>query len=95
MASWVYILASQPHGTLYAGVTTDLAGRVWEHREGLTPGFTSKYGVKRLVWYQSYTDIRDALDEEKRIKRWRRARKLRLIEGFNSQWRDLYEEIGH
>jgi putative endonuclease len=95
MASWVYILASQPRGTLYVGVTTDLVGRVWEHREGLTPGFTSRYGVKRLVWYQEYTDIRDAIDEEKRIKRWRRAWKLKLIEASNPQWRDPYEEIGH
>ena len=95
MTSWVYILTSQPRGTLYVGITTDLAGRVWEHREGLTPGFTSRYGVKRLVWYQEYADIRDAIDEEKRIKRWRRAWKLKLIEGSNPQWRDLYEEIGH
>ena len=95
MASWVYILASQPRGTLYVGVTTDLAGRVWEHRESLIPSFTSKYGVKRLVWYQEYPGIRDAIDEEKRIKRWRRAWKLKLIEGSNPQWRDLYEEIGH
>ena len=88
---YVYILASQRNGTLYVGVTGDLSRRVWEHKEGLTPGFTSKYGVLRLVWYEDYPDISDAITREKRLKRWRRAWKLRLIEEQNPQWLDLYE----
>ena len=88
---YVYILASQRNGTLYVGVTGDLSRRVWEHQQGVTPGFTSKYGVVRLVWYEDYSDISDAITREKRIKRWRRAWKLRLIEGTNPQWLDLYE----
>lgn len=88
---YVYILASQRNGTLYVGVTSNLARRVWEHQEHLTPGFTSKYGVTRLVWYEEYSDISDAILREKQLKRWRRAWKLRLIEENNPQWLDLYE----
>jgi putative endonuclease len=88
---YVYILASDRNGTLYVGVTSDLSRRVWEHKEGLTPGFTSKHGVVRLVWYEEYSDISDAITREKRLKRWRRAWKLRLIEAHNPQWLDLYE----
>jgi putative endonuclease len=88
---YVYMLASQRNGTLYVGVTSDLSRRVWEHKEGLTPGFTSRYGVVRLVWYEDYPDISDAIMREKRLKRWRRAWKLRLIEETNPQWLDLYE----
>ena len=88
---YVYILASERNGTLYVGVTSDLSRRVWEHREGLTPGFTSEYGVALLVWYEEYPDISDAILREKRIKRWRRAWKLELIEERNPQWLDLYE----
>ena len=88
---YVYILASDRNGTLYVGVTSDLSRRVWEHKEELTPGFTSKYGVVRLVWYEVYPDISDAITREKRLKRWRRAWKLRLIEESNPQWLDLYE----
>jgi putative endonuclease len=87
----VYILASQRNGTLYVGVTNDLERRIWEHREGLTPGFTTKYCVVRLVWYESYGDIGDAISREKSLKRWRRAWKIRLIEEGNPQWLDLYE----
>ncbi len=87
----VYILASQRNGTLYVGVTSDLSRRVWEHKEGLTPGFTSKHRVVRLVWYEEYPDISDAITWEKRVKRWRRDWKLRLIEAQNPQWLDLYE----
>ena len=78
----------------YAGVTSDLERRTWEHREGLVPGFTSKYGVKRLVWYRDYYDIRDAIEDEKRIKRWRRKWKLELIEAMNPKWDDLGELLG-
>jgi putative endonuclease len=87
---WVYILASRRNGTLYVGVTGDLNRRVWEHREGLIPGFTAKYGVKMLVWCDQLPTALEAIDAEKRIKRWRRAWKLALIERHNPQWRDLY-----
>jgi putative endonuclease len=75
-------------------VTSDLERRAWEHRERLTPGFTTKYGVRRLVWYREYNDIRDAIDDEKRIKKWRRKWKLELIEAMNPKWVDLYELLG-
>ncbi|WP_048648333.1 GIY-YIG nuclease family protein [Nitratireductor soli] len=93
MGGYVYILASRKNGTLYTGVTSDLEQRVWEHREGITGGFTEKYRVKMLVWYRDYHDIRDAIDDEKRIKRWRRKWKLEMIEAINPQWRDLYSTL--
>jgi len=86
----VYILASQRNGTLYVGVTSDLARRVFEHREGLIGGFTRTYGVNILVWAEAFSNVHDAIAAEKRIKRWRRAWKLELIERGNPQWRDLY-----
>ena len=89
----VYILASRRNGTLYTGVTTDLVRRVWEHRESVTPGFTSRYGVKRLVWYDECSDIVSAIAREKQIKRWRRAWKLALIEARNPQWLDLLDQL--
>lgn len=88
--SFVYILASGRNGTLYTGVTADLSRRVWQHREG-RQGFTAKYGVTKLVWYQEFAEIDQAIVYEKRIKRWRRAWKLELIERENPQWLDLYE----
>ena len=87
---YVYILASQRNGTLYVGVTSDLARRVYEHRERLTPGFTAKYGVKTLVWYEDFPTADEAITAEKRIKRWRRSWKLALIEKMNPRWDDLY-----
>jgi putative endonuclease len=87
---YVYILASQRNGALYVGVTGDLARRVYEHREGLLPGFTKTYGVKLLVWYGHYPTADEAISAEKRIKRWRRRWKLELIEKMNPQWLDLY-----
>ena len=89
---WVYILASNRNGTLYVGVTDHLARRIAEHRDKLTPGFTSKYGVTRLVYVEEFTDAAAALAQEKRIKKWQRSWKLRLIERDNPDWRDLYEE---
>jgi len=86
----VYILASQRNGTLYVGVTSDLARRVFEHREGLIGGFTRTYGVNILVWAEAFSNVHDAIAAEKRIKRWRRAWKPELIERGNPQWRDLY-----
>ena len=91
-SSYVYILASGRNGTLYTGVTTALA-RIFEHREGRMPGFTRTYGVKRLVWYGTFSSIRDAIYAEKQIKRWRRSWKLELIEKMNPQWMDLYETL--
>ena len=90
---YVYILASGRNGTLYTGVTGDLSRRVWEHREGDPKGFTAEYGVTKLVWYQGFGEIGDAILAEKRIKRWRRAWKLELIEKNNPQWLDLYETL--
>jgi putative endonuclease len=90
---FVYILASQRNGTLYVGVTNDLIGRVTEHREGLVPGFTRRYGVKMLVYFEEHQDIDEAIRREKRLKRWRRQWKLDLIESKNQQWRDLWIEL--
>lgn len=94
MSRYVYILASKKHGTLYTGVTTDLSRRIWEHKEGLTKGFTSRYGLMRLVWYQEFFDIGDAIIFEKRIKKWRRTWKINLIEQMNPAWQELYRGMG-
>ncbi|MCC7268884.1 MAG: GIY-YIG nuclease family protein [Caulobacteraceae bacterium] len=90
---YVYILASQRNGTLYTGVTGNLAKRVYEHREDLRAGFTRRYGVKHLVWYAIHNEVTEAIAHEKKLKRWRRAWKLDLIEKLNPQWRDLYETL--
>ena len=90
---YTYILASKKGGTLYTGVTSDLPGRIWQHREGLTPGFTSRYGVKRLVWYEEFDWVIDAIKREKAIKTWPRAWKVKLIEERNPDWRDLYSHL--
>ena len=86
---YVYILASQRNGTLYTGVTSHLSRRD-EHREAIIGGFTARYGVKILVWYEAFPTALEAIAAEKRIKRWRRAWKLELIERDTPQWRDLY-----
>jgi putative endonuclease len=90
---YVYLLASQRNGTLYLGVTRDLVRRVYQHKTKATPGFTSKYGVQKLVWFETYDDPVTAIAREKEVKKWRRAWKLRLIEEANPTWRDRYEEI--
>ena len=90
MAAWVYIMASQRNGTLYVGVTTDLAQRAFDHREGLIPGFTATHGCKLLVWYEEFADVSDAIYREKIAKKYYRRRKLKLIEDFNPEWKDLY-----
>ena len=90
---WIYILASDRNGTLYTGSTRELAKRVHEHREGLLAGFTRKYGVTKLVWFEAHESVAAAYKRETQIKRWRRAWKLELIEKSNPQWRDLYEEV--
>jgi putative endonuclease len=89
----VYILASKRNGTLYIGVTSDLPGRMHEHREGLVAGFTRQYGVKLLVWYENHQRIEDAIQREKNLKHWVRGWKLALIEKTNPEWRDLYSDM--
>ncbi len=89
----VYILASKRNGTLYIGVTNGLARRVWEHKEGLISGFTKKYDVKLLVYYEEFQDIHEAIGREKLLKGWNRAWKLRIIEEMNPEWRDLYDDL--
>ncbi|SON57635.1 GIY-YIG nuclease superfamily protein [Hartmannibacter diazotrophicus] len=93
MAGWVYIMASRKHGTLYVGVTSDLPRRVHEHRNGLLPGFTERYGCKRLVWSEQFSTIGDAIAREKAVKKWRRAWKVQAIEAANPDWDDLYETL--
>jgi putative endonuclease len=88
---YVYIMASGPSGTLYTGMTNDLGRRVSEHREGLVAGFTAKYGVKRLAYFETFATAADAIHREKRIKKYPRAWKLNLIAGMNPDWRDLAE----
>jgi putative endonuclease len=89
----VYILASRRNGTLYVGVTSNLAGRVWQHRSNAVAGFVRDYGVYRLVFAEFHQSMAEAILREKRIKKWRRAWKLALIEKDNPQWRDLYDEL--
>ena len=93
MAYYVYIMASKPHGTLYIGVTNDLVRRVWEHREGVVPGFTRRYGLKRLVYYEPHDDVTRAIQREKSLKRYLRGRKIDLIERDNPHWDDLWPAI--
>jgi putative endonuclease len=91
---WVYMLASKPNGILYTGVTADLTRRVFEHREGLVAGFTQRYGVKRLVWFERHEDISEAIRREKAIKKWpERAWRVRLIVADNPAWDDLYDHV--
>jgi putative endonuclease len=87
---FVYILASQPHGTLYVGSTPDLIRRIWEHKIKAVPGFTAKYGVDRLVWFEAHESMAAAAKREKQIKEWKRAWKIELIERDNPQWIELY-----
>ncbi|WP_156841823.1 GIY-YIG nuclease family protein [Novosphingobium aquimarinum] len=93
-APCVYILASQPRGTLYVGVTSNLEGRLWQHREGVLPGFTDRYGVKLLVWYERHDTMETAILREKQIKNWRRQWKINLIEELNPRWGDLALGLG-
>jgi putative endonuclease len=90
---YVYVLASKRNGTLYIGVSSDLSRRVWEHREGLIPGFTKKYGVKTLVYYETFDDINAAIHRETRLKKYKREWKMNLIQQNNVEWRDLSETL--
>jgi len=89
MSYFVYILASRKHGTLYVGVTNDIARRVDEHRTGIASGFTKKYRVHRLVYAETHDDVNEAIGREKAIKEWKRAWKVQLIENTNPEWEDL------
>ena len=90
----VYILARASHSTLYTGVTSDLLGRIHQHRAGTIRGFTQRYGIKRLVWFEAHETMEQAIVREKRIKRWPRAWKYDLIHSINATWRDLAEDFG-
>jgi len=90
---FIYILASGKNGTLYIGVTSDLKRRIWQHKNKLAKGFTQKYSVDKLVWFERTSDINSAITREKQIKKWNRAWKLGLIEENNPAWKDLFVEI--
>ena len=91
----VYILASEPYGTLYIGVTSSLAGRLEAHRNGSVDGFTKKYGVHTLVYFEVHADMYEAIQREKRLKKWNRAWKIGLIERANPDWLDLWDTLNH
>lgn len=93
MVYYVYILGSQINGTLYIGVTNDLNRRVYEHKNKLVVGFTEKYGVTKLVYVETYKDVREAIHREKCLKKWNRSWKLKLISKANPEWKDLYESL--
>jgi putative endonuclease len=90
---YVYILTNRPNGILYVGVTSDFVRRIFEHRSGFVDGFTKRYGLKRLVYFEQFDDIRDAIQREHNIKHWSRAWKVRTIVAANSDWDDLYPTI--
>jgi len=89
----VYMLASRRNGTLYTGVTSDLVKRIWEHKNNMVEGFTQRYGVHLLVWYELHASMEAAIQREKRLKGWKRAWKLELIESTNPGWQDMYPTI--
>ena len=91
--SYVYLLTNKYNTVLYTGVTSDLKKRVWQHKENLVEGFTKKYNVDKLVYYEVFADIRDAIAREKQIKAGSRQKKVDLIQSMNPQWRDLYDEL--
>jgi putative endonuclease len=90
---WIYIMTNRPNGTLYVGVTDNLARRTWEHREGVVPGFTKRYGLKRLVYAERHDDMLAARQRERNIKHYPRAWKVRLILVNNPNWDDLYDQL--
>jgi putative endonuclease len=93
MAAYIYIMTNKTNTVLYTGVTSNLIKRVCEHKEGLSEGFTSKYNVKKLIYYEVFHDIITAIEREKQIKSWKRIKKEELINSMNSSWRDLYEDL--
>jgi putative endonuclease len=90
---YVYILANRRYGVLYVGVTTNLINRIFQHQQKLEPGFTKIYGVTRLVYFEEFSSLLESRARERTLKRWRRAWKLKLVDDFNPEWRDLAEEI--
>ncbi len=93
MAAWLYIMSNRPNGTLYIGVTTDIAARAWQHRTGAVPGFTSKYKLTMRVYVEPHDSIEAAIRRERTLKTWRRAWKVRLIAEANPNWDDLYDSL--
>lgn len=93
MTAYVYILASRRNGTLYVGSAFDLIKRVWQHREGVGSRFTAKYGVDKLVYFEVFDELSEALRRERRLKRYLRKWKIELIEKANPEWRDLFDEV--
>ena len=91
--AWIYIVTNKPNGILYTGVTSNLARRIWEHREGIIPGFTRRYGLKRLVYVERHASISAAIQRERNLKHWSRTWKVRLILAANPNWDDLYDHI--
>ena len=89
----VYLMANRPMGTIYTGVTGNLPRRIWQHRNGITKGFCAKYNIDRLVYYEQFEDMYEAISREKQIKSGSRSAKVKLIERGNPDWRDLYLEI--
>jgi putative endonuclease len=89
----VYMLATKPYGTLYIGVTSDLVKRIWEHRSNATDGFTKRYGIHRLVHFEQFRSMVEAIEREKELKKWRRAWKIALVDEANPDWRDLWLEL--
>ena len=90
---WIYILTNRPYGTLYVGVTSNLARRIWEHRKGIIDGFSKRYELRRLVYVERHEEIIRAIQREKNIKHWPRAWKIALIEAENPRWDDLFERL--
>jgi len=91
--AWVYIITNRPNGILYTGVTSNLSKRIWEHREGIVPGFTKRYGLKRLVYVESHPDIAAAIQREHNMKHWSRTWRVRLILAPNAARDDLYDQL--
>ena len=90
---YVYIMTNRPYGTLYVGITNDLLRRAWEHRNGVVQGFSDRWGLKRLVWYEVHSTAYEAIRREKLIKKWHRDWKVNLIQGMNAEWDDLFDAI--
>ena len=93
MQPCVYMMTSGRNGTIYIGVTSDLLSRVWQHKNNVVEGFTEKYEVHQLIWYEPHENMESAISREKALKKWNRIWKLRLIEQFNPEWQDLYEQL--
>jgi putative endonuclease len=93
LEAWIYIVTNRRDGTLYVGVTSNLAQRIWQHKEGMVEGFTKRYNLKRLVYAEHHDDIRNAIQREKNLKHWSRAWKVALIAAKNPDWNDLYDQL--